>query len=132
MLTAQDRKIPAPAVNPENKAFFDAAANGKLVLKFCNACREFHHYPRSLCPHCFSENTEWRDAKGTGTIYTYSVLRRGVPVPYCIAYVTLDEGVTLITNIVDCDLDALAIGQRVKVVFRDTGEGCAIPYFTPI
>ena len=131
MLTAQDRKIPAPAVNPENKAFFDAAANGKLLLKYCNACREFHHYPRALCPHCFSENTEWRDAKGTGTIYTYSVLRRGVPVPYCIAYVTLDEGVSMLTNLVDCDLDAVRVGQKVKVLFKPTDGGPQVPMFTP-
>jgi uncharacterized OB-fold protein len=131
VLTAQDRKIPAPAVNPENKAFFDAAANGKLLLKYCNACREFHHYPRALCPHCFSGNTEWRDAKGTGTIYTYSVLRRGVPVPYCIAYVALDEGVSMLTNLVDCDLDAVRVGQKVKVLFKPTDGGPPVPMFTP-
>ncbi|MEK6245708.1 MAG: Zn-ribbon domain-containing OB-fold protein [Pseudomonadota bacterium] len=131
MNLSQDRKIPAPAVNPENKRFFDAAASGKLVLKFCNACGEYHHYPRALCPHCFSDKTEWRDAKGSGTIYTYSVLRRGVPVPYCIAYVTLDEGVSMMTNIVDCDLDAVRIGQKVKVVFKLTDGGPPVPMFTP-
>jgi hypothetical protein len=131
MTPSQDRKIPAPSVNPENKAFFDAAAGGKLILKFCNACNEFHHYPRALCPFCFSEKTEWRDAKGSGTVHTYSVLRRGVPVPYCIAYVTLDEGVSMLTNIVDCDLDALAIGMKVKVVFKPTDGGPPVPMFTP-
>lgn len=131
MTPSQERKIPAPAVNPENKAFFDATAVGKLVLKFCAACKEFHHYPRALCPHCFSDKTEWRDAKGTGTIHTYSVLRRGVPMPYCIAYVTLDEGVSMMTNIVDCDLDAVRIGQKVKVVFKPTEGGPPVPMFTP-
>jgi len=126
-----ERKIPAPSVNPENKAFFDAAANGKLVLKFCNACKQYHHYPRSHCPHCFSSDTEWMDAKGSGTIYTYSVLRRGVPVPYCIAYVTLEEGVSMLTNIVDCDLDAVKIGMKVRVVFKPTDGGAPVPMFTP-
>ncbi|MSQ88420.1 MAG: Zn-ribbon domain-containing OB-fold protein [Betaproteobacteria bacterium] len=131
MLLSEDRKIPAPAVNPENQAFFDAAANGKLLLKFCKTCQEYHHYPRTLCPHCFSEQTEWRDAKGVGTIHTHSVLRRGVPTPYCIAYVTLDEGVSMLTNIVDCDLDAVKIGMPVKVTFKPTEGGPPVPMFTP-
>ncbi len=126
------RKIPAPSINPENKAFFDACSQGKLLIKKCKACGEVHHYPRALCPFCFSDQTEWRDAKGTGTIYTYSVLRRGVPEPYCIAYVTLEEGVSMLTNIVDCDLDAVKIGMKVKVTFKPTDGGAPVPMFTPV
>lgn len=125
------RKIPAPAVNAENKPYFDAATTGKLLLKYCSSCKAFHHYPRALCPHCFSDRTEWKESRGQGTIYTYSVLRRGVPEPYCIAYVALEEGVTMMTNIVDCDLDAVRIGQRVKVVFKPTEGGPPVPMFTP-
>jgi len=125
------RKIPAPAVNAENKAYFDAASQGKLLIKHCAACGEFHHYPRAHCPHCFSDRTEWRDAKGTGTVYTYSVLRRGVPEPYCIAYVTLAEGVSMLTNLVDCDFDAVKIGMPVKVVFKPSEGGAPVPMFTP-
>ena len=126
-----DRKIPAPLANPEAKPFFDAAAEGRLVVKYCGACSQYHYYPRTLCPFCLSDRTEWRDAKGTGTIYSYSVLRRAGPEPYCIAYVTLDEGVAMFTNIVDCDFDAVRIGQRVKVVFQPTDGGPPVPVFTP-
>ena len=124
------RKIPAPAINPENKPYFDAAASGKLLVKFCNACKKYHHYPRALCPHCFSDKTEWRDAKGTGTVYTYSLLT-AVQEPYCIAYVTLDEGVTMLTNLVDCDFKALKVGMKVKAVFKPTENGAPVPMFTP-
>ena len=130
-LMHQDRKIPAPAVNPEVKPFFDAAAEGRLLVKRCADCGEHHHYPRAICPHCFSANTGWAEAKGTGTVYTYSILRRGVPVPYCIAYVTLDEGVSMLTNLVDCDYDSVRIGQKVKVVFKATEGGPPVPMFTP-
>jgi len=123
------RKIPAPAVNAENKAFFDAATNGKLLLKFCNDCKRSHHYPRALCPHCFSDKTEWREGKGTGTVYTWSVLR-AVPDPYCIAYVTLEEGVTILTNLVDCDLEKVTIGMKVKAVFKPAEGGAVVPMFT--
>ncbi len=131
MLMAQDRKIPAPVVNPENKSFFDAASNGKLLIKKCSACGEHHYYPRAICPHCFSDQTSWTESSGNGTIYSYSVMRRGTPVPYAIAYVTLAEGVTMLTNIVDCDLDAIRIGQAVRVVFKQTEGGAAVPMFVP-
>jgi len=108
-----DRKIPAPLPNLETQPFWDAAAEGKLLIKKCNACGEVHFYPRSICPFCFSDQTVWQQASGQGTIYTYSVMRRGAPVPYAIAYVTLAEGPTMMTNIVDCDLDGIRIGQNV-------------------
>jgi uncharacterized OB-fold protein len=126
-----ERRIPAPIVNPENKPFWDAAAQGRLLIKRCRDCSQPHYYPRALCPFCFSDATEWIDAKGTGEIYSYSVLRRGAPVPYALAYVTLDEGVSMLTNLVDCDFDALSIGQRVKVVFKPSEDGAPVPVFTP-
>src|SRR5215217_6652628 len=117
----QERKMRDPALNPGDQPFFDAAKEGKL-----------HHYPRALCPFCFSDKVEWVQAKGTGEIYTYSVTRRGGPTPYCIAYVTLDEGPKMMTNIVDCDLDTIKIGQKVKVVFKKSEGGMSIPMFAPV
>lgn len=130
MSETKERKIPAPAASPETQAFWDAAAQGKLLVKRCAACGEYHHYPRSICPFCFSERTEWREASGSGTIYSYSVMRRA-QTPYVIAYVTLDEGVTMMTNIIDCDPDTARIGQRVKVCFRPSDGGPPVPMFTP-
>jgi uncharacterized OB-fold protein len=124
------RKIPAPQPNPETTAFWDAAARGTLLLKKCRACGQLHYYPRAICPFCLSDATEWQAAGGSGTIYSYSVMRRA-DVPYAIAYVRLDEGVTMMTNLVDCDFDALAIGQRVKLVFTPTDGGPPVPTFTP-
>ena len=124
------RKIPAPQPNPETKVFWDGAAQGKLLLKKCTACGQVHYYPRAMCPFCGGEATAWQTAAGTGTIYSFSVMRRA-DVPYAIAYVTLDEGVSMMTNLVDCDFDALRIGQRVKVVFTPTDGGPPAPTFTP-
>lgn len=126
----QERKLAAPAVYPETEVYWQAAAEGKLMVKRCRDCGEYHHYPRSICPHCFSDNTEWCEARGTGTIYTYSVLWR-TPIPYAIAYVTLDEGVSMMTNIVDCDLKGIRIGQKVRVTFKPTDGGPPMPMFTP-
>jgi len=131
MATAKERVIPAPPSSPEIQAFWDAAAAGRLAIKRCAACGQVHHYPRALCPFCGSDRTEWKDATGRGTIYSYSVMRRA-PVPYALAYVTLEEGVTMMTNIVDCDLDAIRIGQAVTVVFKPTEGGPPVPMFKPI
>ncbi len=124
------RRIPPPDVTPDTRPYWDAAAAGRLLLKRCRACGEPHHYPRALCPFCGSDDTEWGEASGRGRIYSFSVMRR-TPQPYAIAYVTLDEGVTMMTNIVDCDLDALRIGQAVRVVFRPSDGGPPVPMFTP-
>lgn len=121
-------KIPSPPVNPESKAFFDAAREGKLLLGKCSACKDLHYYPRAICPFC-SGKTELVAAKGTGKIYSYSVMRR-VAEPYAIAYVTLDEGVAMLTNMVDCDLDRLRIGDPVRLVFKAAEGGEMIPMFT--
>lgn len=114
----------------ETQPYWDAAAQGTLLVKRCTACQRLHHYPRALCPFCLSDRTEWQPVSGRGTLYTFSVMRR-VQVPYAIAYVTLDEGVTLMTNIIDCDFDQLRIGQPVRVVFVATEGGPPLPMFTP-
>ena len=122
--------IPAPPVSAETKPFWDAAAEGRLLVKRCTACGQAHHYPRSICPFCGSERTEWITASGRGRVYSYSVMRR-VPVPYAIAYVTLEEGPTMMTNLVDTSLDAIRIGQDVKVVFKPSDGGPPVPMFAP-
>ncbi len=128
----QDRKIPAPALNEGDAPYFEGAAMGKLMTKYCTSCNKYHHYPRPICPFCHSSKTEWREAKGTGTVYTYSVTRAAGPIPYVLAYVTLDEGPTMITNIVDCDLDTVKIGQKVKVVFKPSEDPkLVVPMFAP-
>jgi uncharacterized OB-fold protein len=129
-MAGAERKIPAPEVTVETRPFWDAAAAGRLLVKRCEACGERHHYPRARCPFCGSERTTWQEASGRGRIYSFSVMRRA-PQPYAIAYVTLDEGATMMTNIVDCDLDAIRIGQAVRVVFRPSDGGPPVPMFTP-
>ena len=129
-MAAQERKIPAPEANPETRPFWEAAAAGHLLIGKCKTCGKPHYYPRAICPLCGSDATESIQASGRGAVYSYSVMRR-VPVPYALAYVTLDEGVTMMTNIVDCDLDSIRIGQRVRVVFKPTDGGPPVPMFAP-
>jgi uncharacterized OB-fold protein len=128
-MTTKARKIPTPHANPETQPFWDAARNGKFLIKKCRTCDKAHWYPRAFCPFCMSDDTEWVEASGTGKIYSFSVMRRA-PEPYAIAYVTLAEGPTMITNLVDCDFDALRIGQNVRVKLTPTDGGPPVPTFT--
>jgi len=127
----EPRKLRAPEINPETKPFWDAAGQGKLLIKRCTACGEAHYYPRTICPFCGSSETVWETASGKGVIYSHSTMRRGPNAPFTLAYVTLDEGPSMLTNITDCDHDALAIGQRVTLRFVASDGGAPYPMFTP-
>jgi uncharacterized protein len=128
---SKDRELPAPMITPENKPYFDGTARGVLLLKFCDACQRYHHYPRTFCPHCFSDRTRWVESSGRGKIYTFSVLRLGTPTPFSLAYVQLEEGPRMMTNLVDCDFDALAIDMPVRLSCKPATDGTMIPMFTP-
>jgi uncharacterized OB-fold protein len=118
-----------PPENTDSKPFYDAAAQGRFLARKCRECGEPHWYPRPYCPFCGGE-TDWVELSGDGTVYSYSISRRADP-PYAIAYVALAEGVSMLTNLVDCDFDALAIGQKVRLTFKPTVGGRRVPCFTP-
>jgi uncharacterized protein len=142
MAAVTERVLPAPAPNvlPEVKPFWDATAEGRLVLPQCVDCQTVVWYPRPFCPACGSLKVEWIQASGRGDVYSFTVNRRGqADLPayrdagvYVLAYVELDEGPRIMTNIVDCAPDEVRIGQKVEVVFHDTGQGCALARFRPL
>ena len=121
---------PMASAYPETAEFWRAAEQGRLILKGCKSCGNTHWYPRAICPHCGGGDLEWADASGKGKIYAFSPARRASPV-YTLAYVTLDEGPTIMTNIVDADPDTLEIEQDVEVTFLTADEGRMMPFFKP-
>ena len=140
-MAISERVLPAPApvVLPEVKPYWEATAAGQLVLPHCEECNQVIWYPRPFCPECASTRVKWVQASGRGTVYSFTVNRRGVAdLPayrdagvYVLAYVELEEGPRVMTNIVDCDADAVRIGQKVEAVFHDTGQGTALIRFRP-
>lgn len=113
---------------PETRAFWDALAQGRFLLRHCRTCERAHWYPRAVCPHCAGTETEWREASGKGRIYSYSISRTVQP-QYAIAYVTLAEGPTMMTNIVDGDLERIAIDAVVELAPGHSAEGTTLPVF---
>jgi uncharacterized OB-fold protein len=128
----QDRELAEPLIYPDNLFFWESASKGTLMLKRCKSCNDFHWFPRSICPLCGSDDTFWLPSEGKGKIYSLTITRKAGPVAYALAYVTLEEGVTLISNIVDCDLDTVHIGDKVQVVFKYSKSGQAVPMFRPV
>lgn len=115
---------------PEMREFWQAAAENRLLVKRCLDCGRSHYFPRALCPFCQSERTEWVQASGRGTIYSYTVARRA-PVPCAPVVVEIDGGLRLTSVVMDADLDALRIGHEV-VLRCVRGEGTAeIAFTTP-
>ena len=90
-----------------------------------------------MCPDCQGTAMEWEVHPGTGTVYSFSITRAGVGrawkehLPFVIAYVQLDDGPTVLTNVVDCDPETVTIGMRVSAVFDNTDEGPALVRFAP-
>jgi uncharacterized OB-fold protein len=117
--------------SPENAEYWRAAREGRLLIKRCAACGKSHYYPRARCPFCGDARTEWIEASGIGKIYSFTIVRRAAP-PYVPAYVTLAEGVTLLTNIVECAPESVRIEQPVRVVFRPMSDGRHVPMFAPL
>lgn len=130
-MSAAARKISAPDESPETKVFWDAAREGKLMVKRCNSTGRAFYPPRALSPFDLSDDTSWEETNGEGEIYTFSIMRRSPTGPYVAAYVKLDAGPTMITNIITDNPDDLAIGQRVQVKFVPSEDGAPVPMFEP-
>ena len=135
MNTHAGKHFPEPTA--ETQAFWDGCRKHQLLLQKCTHCGTHQFYPRSMCQRCMSDTVIWVEASGKGRIRSFTVVRRPVSpayaaqTPYVVALIQLDEGPTLMSNIIDCDTDALRIGQAVSVLFEDWSEQITIPKFKP-
>ena len=114
---------------PESTPFWEAAEAGTLLLPQCTQCGRCHWHPRAFCPLCGAADPQWRSASGQGEVFSYSIAR--TEDPYVVAYVKLNEGPLMLTNIVDCDPGSVRIGQSVTARFRRTPQGRLLPVFVP-
>ena len=132
-----DYEKPLPYVHEETKPFWDGTKKHELCLQRCRDCGKFRFYPRSFGPHCFSYTTEWTKVSGRGNIYSFTVLHRAASppfkqdVPYNVAIVELEEGVRMMTNIVECRNEDLRVDMPVEVVFDDVTPEITLAKFKP-
>jgi len=114
--------------------YWEGLAQGELRIQRCDACSRHVFYPRAICPHCYSDRLSWITATGKGTIYSYTVVHQAFgpyadEAPFVIAIVELEEGVRMMTRIVDTPHEQVTIGAAVQVTFATIGEGVTLPYF---
>lgn len=127
--------LPKPIANADSAPYWAGARARKLLIRKCQACGAVHFMPRLLCPACWSDKLDWIEAKGTGEVHSFSIIRRASHpafvdrVPYVTAMIELDEGPWMVTNIVGADALGVAIGDRVTVTFEDRGDGDLVPQF---
>ncbi len=134
---SQGTDRPLPSITPLTRPFWEAARRHELVLQRCQDCGGFRYPPGETCPGCLSERLEWVKASGRGRVFTWTVFHRAYhpafarAVPYAVVAVELEEGPRLISNLVDCPLEALRIGLPVEVVFEDASPEISLPKFRP-
>ena len=116
-----------PEPNSDSEPFWDACNESRLLLQQCGACHEPQFYPRSLCAGCGASNLDWIEAGGQGEVVSFTIVRRAVTAaydadaPYVVALIRLAEGPTMMSNLVECDIETLQVGMPVEVVFRAWG-----------
>src|SRR3546814_20154266 len=109
----------APPVTPETKPFWDATAEGRLVLPRCTTCQTVIWYPRTFYPACHTERVEWNEATGEGTVYSYTVTHKGdgpwrQVCPYVVTSAVLDKGPRGMHNLAECETDTVTWGRGVS------------------
>ena len=128
--------FPTPQINDDNRAFWTGGRDGELRIVRCQDCGYYVHPPSPRCPRCLSDDVVPSPVSGRGVVYTYTVNERdwspGLEVPYVIAIVQLDEqsDLRLMTNIVGCKPEEVAINMQVRVEFREQGDAY-VPVFRP-
>jgi uncharacterized OB-fold protein len=119
---------PQPRLDSDNRFFWTGGADGKLRFLQCQECQTFIHPPAPVCRHCLSENVEPAVVPGTAVVDSYTINHQawypGLEVPFVIARVAIDgaPGVYLTTNIINCPVDEVDIGDKVRVTFQQEGE----------
>ena len=133
-------KKPLPEITPVTQPFWEATANGKLVMQRCCDCRSWVWCPRPACVECGSEKLEWTPVSGQGHVFAFTVIRELVghalrgfenDIPYVVAWIDLTEGPRLCSNIVGCPIHKVEIGMAVEVVFEKVGPKIFLPKFKP-
>ncbi|HKP80235.1 MAG TPA: Zn-ribbon domain-containing OB-fold protein [Phenylobacterium sp.] len=127
---------PTPRAYSFSKPFWEGAREKKLLLQYCLATGKFQFFPKPVSVFTGKRDLEWREVSGRGEVFTYTVARVARPpfaghTPFLIATVTLDEGVNVVANVINCPLDRIAIGMRVRKAWIPLADGENLLVFEP-
>ena len=126
---------PLPALEGLAGEFYQWCKQNELRFQRCVACNAWRHVPREICAECGSWDWEWTRSSGRGSVFTWTVVARALhpafrdDVPLAPTVIELEEGVRLLSHVVDCPPEELEIGMRVEVVFDSVTEDVTLPKF---
>jgi uncharacterized protein len=129
---------PEPPADETTLPFWEATRDKRLLVQWCDDCGRAVFFPREVCPFCTSSRLVWKEAGGSATLYSFTVEHRpqiavlGRTGPYVIGLVDLEEGVRMMSNVVSCPPDALAVGMALRVTWEPLGDGRHLPLFEPV
>ncbi len=126
---------PLPTPTRESQPFWDGMREHKFRLQHCANCGKVRHYPRPVCPHCFSMECKWQEAPLGGKIHAWTVCHHPFnfffkqAAPYIVALVDMDAGVRVNAPLRGTAGTGLKIGRRVRLGFESVTKEVTLPYF---
>ena len=131
---AEPLSPPLPRPDALTQPFWEACRRRALEVSACVDCGHLFLPPGPCCPRCWSVEVTARSVSGSGRVASFAIYRRtyhpGKPAPYVVALVELDEGPRLLSNVVGCSPEAVAIDMPVRVRFEEVGD-VTLPLFEP-
>jgi uncharacterized OB-fold protein len=128
---------PLPQITPDMAPFFEAARRRQLVVQRCAGCGTFRFPARAICSRCLGRESAWVPVSGRGTVFSYTVMHQAAhpgfaaEVPYPVVVIELEDGVRMLSNLIDCPRGDIRIGLPVQVTFDDVGPDVTLPKFRP-
>ena len=119
---------PVPEISEINRIYYEGCAQGELRVRHCPRCDARFRFAHEWCPNCWSLEISWQKVSGRGRVATYCVVHQAPSpafediTPYVLALIDLDEGVRMMSNVIDCPPEAVKIGLPVKVTFEKRGD----------
>lgn len=129
--------LPLPESHVDYNEFWQGCRMNELLVQKCKDCGWYRHYPRPLCPKCYSWNAEWSKVSGKGMVWSWTIITHPIhpavvdKVPYNLVEIELSEqeGLRLISNLIDCRPEEIYIGMPVEVVFEEVTSEITLPRF---
>jgi uncharacterized OB-fold protein len=131
----EDYKKPLPTLEGMTGEFYAFCKAGELRFQRCSDCSAWRHVPREMCAQCGSMRWSWEPSSGRGRLFTWTVAARPLhpgfadSAPYAPVVIELEEGVRLVSEMVDCPPERLEFDAPVEVTFDAVTEDVTLPKF---